>query len=163
MLPRVLREIGVLRGGFGVLEPEVTICPFRAPNGLFKLPKHYVLKGTWPISKRNLLGEKSQKDKWYPIRACTGGGGVPRPFLRAGGTFVTRRRHMALKLVCSGKSGVLQGVLPRVKSTLGSTPWSTPDFPEHSREHPPEHPDFPEHPREHFREHFQGFPTLAPL
>ena len=72
---------------------------------------------------------------------------------------------------CSGKSGVLQGVLPRVlflwgvnrKSTLGSTPWSTPDFPEHSREHPPEHPDFPEHPREHFREHFQRFPTLAPL
>ena len=49
------------------------------------------------------------------------------------------------------------------KSTLGSTPWSTPNFPEHSREHSPEHPDFPEHPREHFREHFQGFPTSAPL
>ena len=52
---------------------------------------------------------------------------------------------------CSEKLGALQGVLPRVlfllapnrKSTLGSTPWSTHNFPEHSREHPPEHPQFP--------------------
>ena len=49
------------------------------------------------------------------------------------------------------------------KSTLGSTPWCTPNLPQHSREHPPEHPDFREHPREHFPEHFQGSPTLAPL
>ena len=47
------------------------------------------------------------------------------------------------------------GKPPNVKSTF----WSTPNFPEHSREHP----DFPDHSWEHFREHFQGFPTLAPL
>ena len=52
---------------------------------------------------------------------------------------------------------------PQRKSTLGSTPWCTPNLPEHSREHPPEHPNFREHPREHVPEHFQGFPTLAPL
>ena len=40
------------------------------------------------------------------------------------------------------------------KNTLGSTPWSTPNFSEHSWAPSPEHPDFPEHPREHFREHF---------
>ena len=45
---------------------------------------------------------------------------------------------------CSGEFGVLQGVLPRVlflwsvnrKSTLGSTPWTTPNSPEHHPEHP---------------------------
>ena len=65
---------------------------------------------------------------------------------------------------CSGKLGVLQGVLPRVlnvgrqqKEHSREHSLEHPQFPEHSREHPPEHP------REHFREHFQGFPTLAPL
>ena len=39
-------------GGFGVLDPESS--PFvlcRPEYGLFKLPKHYLLKGKWPILK----------------------------------------------------------------------------------------------------------------
>ena len=68
---------------------------------------------------------------------------------------------------CSGNPGVLQAVLLSVlkklggvnrKSTLRSTPWSTPGFPEHSREPP----DFPEHSREHFPE-LPGISQLAPL
>ena len=29
--------------------PEFAICPFGPEHGLFRLPKHYVFKGKWPI------------------------------------------------------------------------------------------------------------------
>ena len=91
---------------------------------------------------------------------------------------LTGKSLKVLREVLSGvlwEIGVLWGVLPRVLretggapesapegalpvepptlGTLVSTPWSTPGFPEHPREHPPEHP------RERFPEHFHGFPS----
>ena len=48
------------------------------------------------------------------------------------------------------------------KSTLRSTHWSTPGFPEHPREHPPGHPDFPEHPGA-LPGALPGISQLAPL
>ena len=53
-----------ISGGFGVLEPN-------SPFVLFKLPKHYVLRGKWPILKRNILANRGKTPKF---RACTGGG-----------------------------------------------------------------------------------------
>ena len=67
-----------------------------------------------------------------------------------------------LREIGGAPGSALEGALPvddHRKSTLESTPWTTPNFPEH----PAKHPDFPEHPREYFPEHFQGIPTLAPL
>ena len=64
---------------------------------------------------------------------------------------------------CSGKLGVLQGVFPTSalpvdashrKSTLGSTPWSTPISLSTLGSTPRSTPISR---REHFREHFQGF------
>ena len=67
-----------ISGGFGVLERRIHHLSFSAPeNGIFKLPKHYVLKGKWPILKRkNAIkqGKNAKKDKWYPFHACMGGG-----------------------------------------------------------------------------------------
>ena len=57
-----------------------------------------------------------------------------------------------LREIGGAPESALKGALPvdvNRKSTLKSTPWSTPNF--------------PEHPREHLPEHFQGFHTLSPL
>ena len=64
------------------MEPQIHHLSvlFGPENGLFKLPKHYVLKGKWPILKpKNTVkqGKRRQKDKWYPFHACTGGGSSP--------------------------------------------------------------------------------------
>ena len=61
-----------ISGDFGVLEPRIHHLSFSGPNGLFKLPKHYILKGKWPIFEAKNTIKKRQKDKWYPFHACTG-------------------------------------------------------------------------------------------
>ena len=63
----VLKAVQLVLGSWN---PEFTICPFRAEYGLVKLPKHYVLKGKWPILKRkNTIkqGKKTPKGQMVPI------------------------------------------------------------------------------------------------
>ena len=40
---------------WGVGTPNPPFVLFGPEYGLFKLPKHYVLKGKWPILKRKIL------------------------------------------------------------------------------------------------------------
>ena len=78
----------------GSWNAESTICPF-GPEMTFSSPKHYVLKGKWPVLKRKILesgGKNRQKDKWYPFHACTGGGGASFIFMAAG-IFLNNRQN----------------------------------------------------------------------
>ena len=72
-----------ISGGLGSWNPEFTICPFL---GLFELPKHYVLKGKWPILKRKILyktGEKTPQGQMVPISRVYN---PPPPYMREIGT-----------------------------------------------------------------------------
>ena len=55
---------------------------FGPENGLFKLPKHYVLKANFEAKNTIKQGKKRQKDKWYPFHACT----PPPPYMHEIGT-----------------------------------------------------------------------------
>ena len=65
---------GHFRWFWGLGTPNPPFVLFGPENGLFKLPKHYVLKGKWPAKNTIKQGKTRQKDKWYPFHACTGGG-----------------------------------------------------------------------------------------
>ena len=47
----------------GLGTPNSPFVLFRSEYGLFKLPKHYVLKGRWPILKRKMLYNRGKNAK----------------------------------------------------------------------------------------------------
>ena len=82
-----------ISGGFGVVEPRIHLCPFRARIWPFQAPKTLRFKGTMAnFRKYYKTGEKKrQKDKWYPLHACTGG----EALYYEGGLLQHRDEHLA--------------------------------------------------------------------
>ena len=71
-----------ISAGFGVLEPlNAPFVLFRHENGLFRLPKHYILFGKWPILKTKILSEWKKKTAKRTngsiFTHVRGGGGLP--------------------------------------------------------------------------------------
>ena len=57
---------------FPLFPPNSPFVLFRPENGLFRLPKHYVLKEkltNFEVKNTLKLGKKSQKDKWFHFHA----------------------------------------------------------------------------------------------
>ena len=66
-------SIGI-SGGFGVLEPQIHHLSFLGPKMAFSSSQNTTFEEKMANFEANITvkqGKKRQKDKWYPIHACT--------------------------------------------------------------------------------------------